>query len=87
MITESELPPTRSIWPVVVAAIPLTLLVTELVLGAIKDHWGEVNDRLYVVVFAAASVSSLVLSFCASEFVRHLRDGRKERQRISSFDE
>ena len=75
--------PTRAMWLVIVVAMALTLAATELVLGAIKDYRGEVSDRIYVVVFAAASGASLVISFFASEVVRDLLDGLKSnRERI-----
>jgi hypothetical protein len=63
-------------WLVVAVALTLILAATEVVLGAIKNHSGAISNRLYVVVFAAASVSSLVVSFFALEFIGNLRDGQ-----------
>jgi hypothetical protein len=68
-------------WLVIVVAIVVTLAATELALGAIKNYWGEVSDRLYVVVFAAASVASLVVSFFALETIRDLFDGLESNQK------
>lgn len=65
--------PRRALWLVIVMAIGLSLAATEVVLGAIRELSGEVSDRLYLLVFAVASVSSLVLSFFATEFVRNRR--------------
>jgi hypothetical protein len=71
-------------WLVIVVAMAVTLAATELALGAIKTYWGEVSDRLYVVVFAAASVASLLVSFFVLEIARDLLDGLKStRTRIS----
>ena len=71
----------RAMWLVIVVAMAMTLATTELALGAIKNHWGEVSDRLYVLVFAAASGASLVISFFASEVVRDRLDGLRSKQK------
>ena len=72
---------TRAMWLVIGVAMIVTIAATELALGAIKNYWGEVSDRLYVVVFAAASGASLMISFFASEVVRDLLDGLRSKQK------
>ena len=54
---------TRAMWPVIVVSMAVTLVASELALGAIRNHQDEVSDRLYVMVFAAASLSALVVCF------------------------
>jgi hypothetical protein len=71
---------TRAMWLVIGVAIMVTLVATELALGAIKTYWGGVSDSLYVVVFAAASVASLLVSFFVLEIARDLLDELKSNQ-------
>ena len=63
---------TRAMWPVIVVSMAVTLVASELALGAIRNYQDEVSDRLYVMVFAAASLSALVVCFFASEVLRNL---------------
>ena len=73
----------RGVWSLVAVALLVSLVVTELVLGTIKNHWGGVTDRVYVVVFAVVSVCSLVLSFFAIELARDLHRRRMSKRASS----